>query len=54
LRLLGVILAQKQDYSGAAEQFKAYLVAVPGASDAATVRGQLTQLEKLQAEAKQQ
>jgi tetratricopeptide (TPR) repeat protein len=53
LRLLGVILAQKQDYSGAAEQFKAYLVAVPGASDAATVRGQLTQLEKMQAEAKQ-
>jgi lipoprotein NlpI len=53
LRLLGVILAQKQDYSGAAEQFKAYLVAAPAAADANTVRGQLTQLEKMQAEAKQ-
>lgn len=53
MRLLGVILAQKQDYSGAAEQFKAYLSANPKASDAATVQGQLTQLEKLLAEAKQ-
>jgi regulator of sirC expression with transglutaminase-like and TPR domain len=53
MRLLGVILAQKQDYSGAAEQFKAYLVAAPQASDAATVRGQLSQLEKMLAEAKQ-
>jgi tetratricopeptide (TPR) repeat protein len=53
LRLLGVILAQKQDYSGAAEQFKAYLTAAPQAQDAATVRNQLSQLEQLLAGGKQ-
>ena len=49
LRLLGVILAQKEDYTGAAEQFKSYLQLAPQASDAATVRNQLMQLEKLTA-----
>ena len=38
IRLLGVILAQKQDYTGATEQFKSYLQLAPQASDAATVR----------------
>ena len=47
MRLLGVILAQKQDYSGAAEQLKAYLQAAPQASDAQTVKNQLSQLEQL-------
>jgi tetratricopeptide (TPR) repeat protein len=52
MRLLGVILATKQDYTGAAEQFKAYLAAAPEAQDAATVRSQLSQVEKLLAEGK--
>lgn len=47
IRLLGTILAQKQDYTGAATEFKAYLEAAPQANDAATVRKQLTQLEQL-------
>jgi tetratricopeptide (TPR) repeat protein len=49
IRLLGVILAQKQDYAGATEQLKSYLELAPQASDAATVRNQLAQLEKLTA-----
>jgi len=53
IRLLGVILAQKQDYAGATEQLKSYLQLAPQATDAATVRNQLAQLEKLSAEAKQ-
>jgi tetratricopeptide (TPR) repeat protein len=52
MRLLGVILATKQDYTGAAEQFKAYLAAAPQAQDAATVRTQLSQVEKLLADGK--
>jgi tetratricopeptide (TPR) repeat protein len=47
MHLLGVILAQKQDYPGAAEQLKAYLKEAPQASDAATVKGQLAQLERV-------
>jgi tetratricopeptide (TPR) repeat protein len=50
MRLLGVILANHQDYSGAVAQFKAYLEAAPTASDAATVRTQLSQIEKMVAE----
>jgi tetratricopeptide (TPR) repeat protein len=45
--LLGVILAQRQDYTGAAGEMRNYLKFAPGARDAATVRGQLDQLEKL-------
>jgi regulator of sirC expression with transglutaminase-like and TPR domain len=45
--LLGVILAQRQDYTGAAGEMRNYLKFAPGAQDAATVRGQLVQLEKL-------
>lgn len=44
--LLGVILAQKQDYSGAAEQLRNYLQFAPNAQDAAAVKSQLTELEK--------
>jgi tetratricopeptide (TPR) repeat protein len=48
--LLGVILAQRQDYTGAADEMRNYLKFAPGATDAATVRGQLDQLEKLSAQ----
>jgi len=44
--LLGVILVQKQDYKGAAEQMRAYLKLAPTASDADKVRDQLAQIEK--------
>lgn len=47
--LLGVILAQKQDYSGAAEEFKSYLKSAPKAANADKVRHQLAELEKLAA-----
>jgi tetratricopeptide (TPR) repeat protein len=49
IRLLGVILAQKQDYTGATEQLKTYLQLAPQASDATLVRNQLSELEKLAA-----
>jgi tetratricopeptide (TPR) repeat protein len=48
--LLGVILAQRQDYAAAAEHLRAYLQYRPDARDAETVRGQLAQIEKLQAD----
>ncbi len=44
--LLGVILAQRQDYAGAAEQLRNYLKLAPEAPDAATVRAQLAEVEK--------
>jgi len=47
--LLGVILAQKQDYSGGAEEFKSYLKSAPKAANADKVRHQLAELEKLTA-----
>ena len=48
--LLGVILAQRQDYTGAAGEMRDYLKFAPGAADAGTVRAQLEQLEKLSAQ----
>ena len=48
--LLGVILAQRQDYNGAAGAMRNYLKFAPDAADAATVQRQLDQLEKLSAE----
>lgn len=51
--LLGVILAQKQDWAGAAEQFRLFLKQAPDSEDAATVRKRLTQMEeKANAQAK--
>ena len=50
--LLGVILAQKQDFSAAAECLKAYLKDVPTGPDSDQVRRQLTEIEKV-AQAKQ-
>jgi len=44
--LLGVILAQKQDFKGAAEQMRSYLKLAPNAQDADKVREQLAQIEK--------
>jgi tetratricopeptide (TPR) repeat protein len=45
--LLGVILAQKQDFSGAAAFMRDYLKFAPQASDVADVRSQLAHLEEL-------
>jgi tetratricopeptide (TPR) repeat protein len=45
--LLGMILAQKHDYSGAAEELKQYLKAEPTAPNADRVRQELAELEKL-------
>ena len=53
MHLLGVILAQRQDYAGAAEKFREYLKLAPMASDAPKVREQLDQIEKQSAQAKQ-
>lgn len=43
--VLGVVLAQKQDFSGAAENMKLYLKMVPNAPDADNVRKQLAEVE---------
>jgi tetratricopeptide (TPR) repeat protein len=44
--ILGVILAQKQDYAGAAEQLRDYIHYAPNASDADLAKKQLAELEK--------
>ena len=44
--LLGVILAQRQDYSGAAEQMRNYLRFAPNATDVEMVKKQLADVEK--------
>lgn len=46
--VLGVILAQKQDYAGAREQLNGFLKLIPeNAPDAANVRKQLAEIDKL-------
>jgi tetratricopeptide (TPR) repeat protein len=53
--LLGVILSQKKDYAGAAENLRSYLKYSPNSEDAAKVKQQLEDLEKvLGPEAKKQ
>ena len=47
--LLGVILAHKKDYQGAAEHVRGYLELAPSNTDAAFVRQQLNELERLAA-----
>ena len=47
--LLGMLLAMKKDYTGAAERMKTYLKYAPDASDAAKVRTQLAEVEKITA-----
>jgi tetratricopeptide (TPR) repeat protein len=44
--VLGVILAQKQDFAGAARHMKNYLQLAPNASDAEVVKSQLAQIEQ--------
>ena len=44
--LLGVILAEKADYAGAAEAMRAYLKQAPEAKDADSVKQQLSEIEK--------
>jgi tetratricopeptide (TPR) repeat protein len=48
-QLLGMILAMKKDYTGAAERLKAYLKFAPTAPDAAKVKSQLAEVEKITA-----
>jgi hypothetical protein len=43
--VLGVVLAQKQDFNGAAENMKLYLKLAPNAPDAENVRKQLAEVE---------
>jgi tetratricopeptide (TPR) repeat protein len=47
--LLGMVLAMKKDYTGAAERLKAYLKFAPTAEDAPKVRQQLAEVEKITA-----
>jgi len=51
--LLGLVLAEKQDYAGAAAELKSYMNLAPNAPDLAQVRDQLAQLEKLMGGPKQ-
>jgi tetratricopeptide (TPR) repeat protein len=50
--LMGLVLAQKHDYNGAAEHLKNYLRLVPTAADAAAVQKQVSQYEQLSADAR--
>jgi tetratricopeptide (TPR) repeat protein len=53
--VLGVILAQKQDYAGAAQQLRDYIHFAPNATDVDQVKQQLSEVEKvLGPEAKKQ
>jgi tetratricopeptide (TPR) repeat protein len=45
--LLGLVLAEKKDYTGAAAELTAYLKLAPNAPDLAQVKDQLGQIEKL-------
>jgi len=51
--LLGVILINKKDYAGAAEQYRAYVRLAPNAPEIDSVKDQLGQLEKFLAETKE-
>ena len=50
-QLLGVILAEKQDFAGAAENIKKYLTFLPEGKEAETAKKQLIELEKMTATA---
>ena len=52
--LLGLVLAQRKDYEGAAKELKTYLKLDPKADDAATARSQLDTIEKITASAAKQ
>jgi tetratricopeptide (TPR) repeat protein len=51
---LAQILANKQDFAGAAEQARSYLALAPNASNAATVREKIKQMEQLSGTAQKQ
>jgi tetratricopeptide (TPR) repeat protein len=51
--LLGVLLATRLDFAGAAEQYRTYLALAPGASNATDIRARLDRMEKLSAAAAQ-
>ncbi len=51
--LYGLILAQKQDYAGAATRLRDYLRLFPGVSDAAAVRTELQKLDQVLAQNRQ-
>jgi regulator of sirC expression with transglutaminase-like and TPR domain len=51
---LGNVLAHKQDFAGAAEQARTYLALAPNASNAATVREKLKEMEQLSGTAQKQ
>jgi tetratricopeptide (TPR) repeat protein len=46
-QVLGLALIEKRDYPGAAEQLRSYLQFAPTATDAAQVRNQLAELDKV-------
>jgi tetratricopeptide (TPR) repeat protein len=50
--LLGLVLAEKRDYTGAAAELTAYVKLAPNAPDLAQVKDQLGQIEKLMGAAK--
>jgi tetratricopeptide (TPR) repeat protein len=52
--LLGMLLAMKKDYDGAANRLKDYLKFAPAADDAAKVKQQLAEVEKITAAANRQ
>jgi regulator of sirC expression with transglutaminase-like and TPR domain len=47
MEVLAVVLAQKQDFKGAAENMRAYLKAAPNAPDAEHAKQQLEEIEHL-------
>jgi tetratricopeptide (TPR) repeat protein len=51
--LLGLVLAEKQDYAGAAAELTAYVKYAPNAADLPQAQEQLRQLEKMAGEANQ-
>jgi tetratricopeptide (TPR) repeat protein len=46
-QLLGMLMAMRKDFTGAAAQFRAYLKLAPDGPEAATVRSQLVEVEKI-------
>lgn len=46
-QLLGILMAQRKDYTGAAAEFRNYLKVAPDGPQAATVRTQLVEVEKM-------
>ncbi len=51
--LLGLTLALKQDYHGAAEHLRSYLQYAPNAADAGDARSRLSQVEALESKTTQ-